>query len=317
MAEFDVSALVVSYNSDYKKLLITIKSLLLQKGVLLQIVIADDGSSKDYFIELESYFREVGYCNYVLVKNVFNQGIVKNFMSGLKKCEGTYVKPISPGDYLFGESVLREWTTYMKNNDITVCGAKYACYYYNSDGQMAVSKQRLHPQSTNLKGRKLRVDYIIYDDIFLGAATLCRAEVLIKYVSMLTNKVKYAEDNCYRIMAYCGENMGFYNKGVLLYEMGTGISTGGNEEWSKRIKKDWQATDQIILKIKNGDEEMKKLFRKSLAVKNNARGGARRYLKYLKIRGWALSMLKAKIMPKFSVGELPRDWIKRIGGDFA
>jgi len=265
---YDVSALVVSYNPNYEKLVTTIKSLLLQQDIRLQIVVADDGSKEDYFDELIVYFAENDFTNYCLVKNQENQGIVKNFLSGLRKCEGDYVKPISPGDYMACATALFDWISYMEKNQITVCGADYICYCNSKDGKMEPVKRRLNPQIVGLSVKRMRINYLINDDIFLGAATLCKRELLLLYVLILEHSVKYAEDNCYRVMAYCGEHMGFYKRPMLLYEVGTGVSTSGENKWKILLKKDWAETDNIMLNMNSDDKKMKKIFKSYIKMKN-------------------------------------------------
>ncbi len=272
--KYDVSAMIASYRPNYKKLIMTVRSLLLQNDVTLQIVVADDGSDKDYLEELKLYFHEQNFTDYVLVKNPINQGIVKNALSGFVKCEGEYVKPISPGDYMASDTALRDWIDYVKEKDIEVCGSDYFCYSNSADGKMKATRQKLHPYEVNLSGRALRSSYILYDDIFTGAATLCRTELLVKYVSLLVDKAKYAEDNCYRMMAYCGEKMGFYNNETILYEVGTGISTSG--DGGPLLKKDWTATDNIMFGMEAEDEKMREQFE----LLKKYRGGRRSYNAY-------------------------------------
>jgi len=312
--KFEVSALVVSYNPDCDKLLMTIRSLLLQKDVFLQIVVADDGSECDCFAAIEEFLSKEGFRDYSLVKNPENQGTVMNFLSGLRRCGGSYVKPISPGDYLMEENALREWIDYAERNNAVVCGSDYVCYYDEPGGGMVATKQRIHPRSAGLSGSKLRLDYLINEDLFLGAATLCDGMTLQRYATMLEGKVKYAEDNCYRLMAFCGENMIHFEKEMVLYEVGTGVSTKGNDKWKSLLRKDWSVTDSIMMNMETRDEEIEKAFRAYMTAKDLNWSLRRLWLKWLSQRGTALLKLKAKLKPRISSGTLPVDWIRRIGG---
>ncbi|MCC8174693.1 MAG: glycosyltransferase, partial [Odoribacter sp.] len=69
---YDVSALILTYNPNLQKLLMTLKSFLLQKGLLLQIVVSDDGSEENYFTEVERMFKKYNFTKYKLVKNEHN-----------------------------------------------------------------------------------------------------------------------------------------------------------------------------------------------------------------------------------------------------
>ena len=312
--QFEVSALVLCYKPNLKKLIMTLKSIIYQKDVTMQIVIADDGSEIDHFDEIKAFFAEKNFEDYVLVKNPKNVGIVKNCISGMDKCEGHHIKGISPGDYLADENSLRNWLDYMKSNNLSVCGSDYYCYHFNAEGKVEYTKALLNPRITGLKGGKLRFDYLINNDLFLGAAILCQRELFQKYLRLIDNKVVYAEDNTYRIMAYCGEKMGFFNQRAVIYEVGTGISTSNDGNWLRLIRKDWETTDNIMLTMPTKDIKLQKIFKKFKMLKMT---GGYKYLSYLKLRGLVLLKLRARIRPRISSRNLPIEWIKKIGGDVA
>jgi len=315
--KYEVTALVVSYRPEYEKLMMTIRSFILQKNISLQIVVADDGSPEDMFPELKSYFSEIGFEDYALVKNIKNQGTVKNVLSGLIRCEGEYVKILSPGDYMASGATLRNLVDYMVREKITICGSDYFCYRYNRDGKLVPLKEKLTPCISGISGRKLRMNYLLNEDRFLGAATLCENKVLLEYMSMLDNEVKYAEDNCYRIMAYCGEAIGFYGKETVVYEVGTGVSTNNKDGWKPLWYKDWTAANNIMLRMKNNDAKLKKAFELHLNVQNM--NYCRKFLQYLRVRGLVLLKLVTKIRskPRISSDTLPVEWINRLGGNCA
>ena len=312
---FEVSALVVCYKPNLKKLIMTLKSFIYQKDVCMQIVIADDGSEIDHFDEIKAFFAEYKFKDYVLVKNTKNVGTVQNCISGIEKCVGTYIKGISPGDYLAEENALRKWLDYMKSNNLSVCGGDYYCYHFNDEGKVEYTKALLHPRITGIKDFKLRLDYLINNDLFLGAAILCDRELFLKYLRMIENKVVYAEDNTYRMMAYCGEKIGFFNQRTVIYEVGTGISTCNDSKWQSLLRKDLETTDIIMLNMPTKDLKFQKIFMKF--NKLNKLKGKSKYISYLKIRGLFLLKLRAKIRPRISSRKLPVEWIKKIGGDVA
>lgn len=78
---------------------------------------------------------------------------------------------------------------------------------------------------------------------------MLRRDLWLEYLEMLAGRVMYAEDNSYRIMMYRGEKFSYIPKSFLLYEYGTGISTGESQAWKERLRKDWQVTDQIMLSL--------------------------------------------------------------------
>ena len=65
----DVSVIIVTYNSDWKKLRLTLLSTLKQINVSIQIIIADDGSKETFDEKIVQLFNEFGFSNYVIVNN--------------------------------------------------------------------------------------------------------------------------------------------------------------------------------------------------------------------------------------------------------
>ena len=69
----------------------------------------------------------------------------------------------------------------------------------------------------------------------------------IEYLRLILNKVKYAEDNIYRLMIYQKEKAVWFEENVVLYEVGTGISTSENKKWKNKLEMDWVATNCILM----------------------------------------------------------------------
>ena len=55
--KYDVSIIVATYNPDLNKLMSTLLSIIIQKGIKFEIIVTDDGSQKDYF--KVKFFREL------------------------------------------------------------------------------------------------------------------------------------------------------------------------------------------------------------------------------------------------------------------
>ena len=100
------SVLMLTYNSSWDKTRQTLYSVLVQKDVSFEIIIADDGSDENNFEKIREYLAAWDFTTYYLVANEQNQGIVRNFNSGLVLCKGEYIKPLSPGDFLYDENTL-------------------------------------------------------------------------------------------------------------------------------------------------------------------------------------------------------------------
>lgn len=71
----DFSILILSYNSDYQKMLLTIDSVLKQKDVSFEIIVCDDASRENNFPQLDTYLSDKNI-PYHLLGNRKNLGTV-------------------------------------------------------------------------------------------------------------------------------------------------------------------------------------------------------------------------------------------------
>lgn len=246
--QVECSVLICTYKPDWEKLRLTLKSVLMQENCNYHIVVTDDGSKENYFDRIRDYFSHYAFVNYELVASPKNQGTTKNVLQGIHACKGEFVKPLSPGDFLHGKQVLRKWIDFMRIKQECIMSFCDAIYYHLEKGNLVATKEFAHPQSPGVSGgvTPLR-NYLLFDDICLGAAALVRRKTWIKYLEMIAGKVVYAEDNSYRIMMYCGEKFAYLPQSFLLYEYGSGISTSGSDVWDQRLRKDWQAANDVML----------------------------------------------------------------------
>lgn len=257
---FDISVVVCSYNPTKEALFFTLSSIINQKGIEVEIIIADDGSKVFYKDDIIAFFEKNKFENWKIVCNEVNHGTVYNVYSALKACNSRYVKLISPGDALYGDTVLKRWMDFQYE-----AGCKWsfadAIYYKNQlNGQIDLVCQA-HPNNVKpyLKKDKntCRWNYIVLDDIALGACVFCETKLAISYVSRIVNQIVYAEDNIWRMMMFDGIVGGYFPCNAVLYEYGTGISTGGNNIWTKRIKKDWDKANELMIQNKKLDNFQK------------------------------------------------------------
>lgn len=265
---YDVSVLVLTYNAIYEKLLDTVKSILMQNGVDLEIIIADDGSSHKEFDKLSEFFKSYGFTEYVIIENEKNQGTVKNYYSGLLKCSGKYVKAISPGDRLYKKDTLKAWIEYVETHHLRWSYSDYISYRV-SEGNIVPVVARAHPRNIdkyrNSSFEEQRWQYLALDDLFVGAAMISELGLQLTYCREIIDKVVYAEDNVYRLMMFDGVPGGFYPIHTILYEYGDGISTTDDDKWGSLLEKDHEETNKIIYSRENIDAFQKKL-KKAISI---------------------------------------------------
>ena len=246
----DISVIVATYNPDPFELIRTLNSIVYQQGVNIEIVIADDGSKNDITNLLERYFLNVGFTQYQVVNSKKNLGTVNNIMSGIRACSGQYVKTISPGDCLFDQSVLCNWLEHIRSSGNTYSFGDAVCYRMDQN-EVRTVKRHASPQNIKLiqKGNvaKIRKNHLLFGDAMNGAAILTEKDMFAHYLSQIAGKVIYCEDMAFDLMMYDGIVPSYFPHEVILYEVGTGISTKGNKAWNQRLEKDRRSMTEILL----------------------------------------------------------------------
>lgn len=294
----DVSVIIVTYNSVWEKLELTLISSVRQKNISLQIIIADDGSESVYHKEIEQLMLKYKFYNYKIISKSVNQGTVLNIANGLKYADGFYTKTIAPGDYFYDELSLYKWCKFMKDNHIKVSFGN--AIFYRKFNLMEFIKIKGSPVNKylyhqNQKRNKIFVDYIVANDTILGAAQMMETSLIKEYIQLISNKVIYAEDYMLRIMIFDGIKVCYYPSIVIMYEYGTGISTSQNDKWKKILQKDFEQTDNIILHRK---------------AKSNIQ---KKYQKYLKVRKSRFNKwIKAFYFPKMVIFRLRMKFAKSL-----
>lgn len=258
--EIQVSTVIVQYNPCLKKVMRTIYSVAQQEKINNEIIIADDGSKEDYFDELENLLKQLGVKNYAFVKNKINQGTVKNLLSGFYKANGKYIYAISPGDMLFDKETLWELYDFSERNK-AICTFGNAIYFEEKD-DIYIKKLPNQPEkpqifSTNMPrcfGKLAMAEGMN----ICGASYFREREYAIKYVSGIANTAKYVEDTTSALLSLIdGKRIVWFDRNVIWYECGSGISTSSNPVWMKRIQED----------VSNTRLEIEKKYRMSHVLK--------------------------------------------------
>lgn len=306
--------MVASYNPDEEKLFVTLNSCLIQKNVDIQIVITDDGSENFNPISAIDYFEKKDFHNYVLSALSSNAGTVKNVANGLKYCKGKYTKTISPGDYLYGYDCLEKWVWQIENSGAIVSFGDCINYYYEN-GRIKPISVKANPQFTHRFYKdSWAYNYLIFDDLVTGACMLTKTEKLREYEELILDKVVYAEDNVYRLMAYKEEKASYIEKATVLYEQGTGISTNGNKMWNQRIHNDWEAADSIMLSW-DKDSFLSRQFKMKYYC-NHADNRIIRKIKSIVgrfvIKGYFTNYMKRKMHPRYTSAQIDYEYIDMI-----
>ena len=249
---YEVSIVFCQYNAEWSRIEKSLASFIRQKDVHFQIVIADDGSYNNCFDKIKEYFAQNNFQDYLLIPAVVNEGTVKNVLKGIEHSTGRYIKTMSPGDCLIGEHILRDWVDNLKASGKKWSFSDVVYYFINNTGQEEHTSMNAHPQIVKpyikKKDKECQWNYVALKDIALGAAILVERRICMSYLRLIEETVLYAEDNIYRIMMFDGHYAYYYPVCAVLYEYGSGISTGKSLIWEKRLQKDWKETDKLMRK---------------------------------------------------------------------
>lgn len=265
-----VSVLIVTYNAIWEKLESTIKSVVFQKYIELEIIFADDGSGKKWDKEIENLLRVLNFKNYKFKNSQKNVGTVKNIYNALSVAEGKYIKVISPGDFFYSETALKSWVAYMES---TKADISFGNAVYYKKGENGIHQIETIPAPTNIevfekkKEKELFIDYLLVNDTILGAAIFVRRDIIQKYLEYMVDKVKYAEDYMVRLMIYEGKRVNYFPEKMIWYEYGEGISTTQDSKWGKLLKKDFDASNRILMERGKVTNKISARYKKFLQIK--------------------------------------------------
>lgn len=297
MKKYKAAICVLTYFPYMEKLIDTLQSIVKQKKIHFQIVISDDGSQENHFEKIKEYFNKVKFTDYKLIAASENQGTVKNVEHAVLEAEAEYIKLISPGDCLTTETILAEWIDHLEKSK-----KKWSfsdAYYYSKDeqGRYIFHSCYANPQIVDVylrhKDEWCRWNYSVLDDIALGAATLCERDLMLRYIQEISGKVKFGEDNIYRLMVFDGFVADYFPKEAILYEYGSGISTSSNKVWEKRLQDDWKVTQSIMISRPSVEKIQRQI--KKVLIDRQKDGRILYKLKRLKEKGRIVIALKRRM----------------------
>ena len=245
----EITVIITTYLSIFEKLRYTIESVIHQNNTKINIIITDDGSDSFDVEAILILFKENNFSNYKIITHEKNQGTVSNCYDGIIETNAKYVKFIGPGDIIYGTDTIRKWIDTIEKSEKkwSFCEA----VFYDAVTKKVVNVPA-HPQKIDcyLSGndRECMWHYLALDDYPIGATILFVRDAYLPFISMMVGKVKYTEDNIFRLLMYNDILPLYYNEIGMLYEYGSGISTVREKKWNERLQIDKQAIDaQIVM----------------------------------------------------------------------
>ncbi len=298
--KYNVSVIVLTYNPDIVKLKSTLFSVIIQKNVDFEIIIADDGSNNSYYNDILKFFKQNKFINFRCIKNNTNIGTVNNYYNALLECDGEYIYGISPGDMLYDSNALLNLYDFAKNKNAEICFGD-AVFYSNVRNNLQILKQYnnepLHADIFD-ENKPLNIQKVgfFFGNNILGVSYFRKKETAIKYIGVIKDMCKYVEDNTSTAFAIA-DNVRIYHlkKYVVWYEYGTGISTNQSIRWKVLMKKDFEQNFNKLKECYSYDSMIR-----SICNTNKINNKVLKVLYLLLINPVLLiSVLKIKFMKKY------------------
>lgn len=248
---FDFSVIVLTYHPVKEKLLATLNSIIAQKNCRFEIIISDDGSEEFFEKEIRDYMDSHGFENYRIVMHEKNLGTVNNLLRTKDMAGGKYIKPISPGDFLYNENTLSDVLSFM---DAWNAKAAFGdMVYYSLEGKLQISNVKTPvddamylPRNSSYDFKKVLKHQMIFSDNISGAAAFYERNCFYEGLETIRDTVRYAEDSILQLMAV--QNIRLYKipQNLIWYEYGSGISTSPNQGFAGKLRKDFYGFYQML-----------------------------------------------------------------------
>lgn len=235
------SVLVIIYNCQLEKLLLTLQSIVEQTFKNVEIILADDGSKNNYFTEIKNFFKQRKFTEYKLISNKTNVGTVKNLISGLSHVSGRYVKFLSAGDALYSPHTIENTFNFMEQTQANGCFGLLQGYSKEITGKIKKINFN-HPFDLEAYRKKdwkrIERNLILYSDNVCGAAICYKTEYAEEYMQKIVRDVVYEEDIFQVLATVEGKGLYFFDQYMIWYEVGTGVSTSTNSVFQEMLRQD-------------------------------------------------------------------------------
>lgn len=238
----DITALITTYNQGLRSTLASIASAALQKGPIIQILIADDCSRIDSTQTYARFLDYLGHRDYQIVRHGCNMQTVRNIAAALPYAHSPFVKCFGAGDLLYSFDTLARIVSVLSASH-SCCGfGNLIAFNKRAEGGIRFQAPRNPGRysdcpSPNLS--KLFSHQMFAADWVPGCSQFWQTEKLATMLSILSSDycVRFCEDFAMTLGLY-EEAPCYIDTPTLWYDFGDGISTSGNSKSIKRLYKD-------------------------------------------------------------------------------
>ena len=235
-----VSIVVLTYNADPGKLRQTLAAAAAQREIDFEIIVSDDGSAQKDFAFLDSYMQSLGVKNYRLVENPENKGTVRNCLSGVYAATGEYVFLTSPGDLIYDAYTMRDFYRFAKQSGAKLCFGN-SVFYCVEDGAPRLTRQYGMPANPQIYAENTPLAKLSFmsGNWVIGASYFRQREFAQQYLEKIADTSIFMEDTTSTAFALAdGIPLRYFDRNIVWYGDGSGISTGASDKWQKRLGQD-------------------------------------------------------------------------------
>lgn len=253
----NICVIVLTYKSDFNKIIETLKSILNQKFVKFEVVISEDSENNEFYCGIEKYFFENNFKDYTFVYNQKNVGTVKNLCNALRSTTAKIIKPISPGDMLYSESSLYEYYKYTSVVDVEASFGNPLCYMEVKNKKKYIDIRMPNDVIPYIKENnyKLLTNILLKNDWIYGATIAYKRETLQKFIEIILERIIYCEDTIIPLMIMENKKIAYINKYLVEYEYHAGVTFNEREymkldqlELCKIVHEKYKKFSPIILR---------------------------------------------------------------------
>ncbi|WP_270668051.1 glycosyltransferase family 2 protein [Aeromonas sp. QDB12] len=236
-----ISIIILTYNSSWEKLLLTLKSVINQDiSLIAEVIVSDDGSSNDNVDLIKSFFHENNFDRYIINENNTNVGTVKNLLLASRLAKGKYIKPIGAGDLLFCTNTIHKAVDFMEENNSKLMFGKMFSYQYKEEllELPKIYAPRDISPYVEFNNEQIKRNMFCVGDWISGATLFYERNYLVTQLSRIESFVIYCEDLIQCLAVLDGVKISIINDVVIWYEVGEGISTSKDNLMNERLKQD-------------------------------------------------------------------------------
>lgn len=268
------SIILLTYESAFDKIKVTLDSVLDQTNDSFEVVICDDGSKSFPKDDIVSYFEEKSFSNYKLVVNEVNKGTIKNCISGIEVATGECVKLIGAGDLLYDEETVNNMYDYLHNSEYGIAFGLMKSFY-QEEGKYCFSDSifapRLLKPYQERDDKTIKRNLLMCRDYISGASLFGKRDFIEKYLHKMSHIAVYLEDYMTLLVVLDGEKIGYLEEYVVYYELFSGVSTKKGSEGNKRLQKDSENAWNEIIKLYDDKKLRRNVLARQKADKINSK----------------------------------------------